>query len=381
MKLIYLDHHATTPVDPRVLEAMLPYFQEKFGNASSKTHRWGWEAEAGVEKARNQVAHLLHATPQELFFTSGATESNNTVLRGVVENGTATHPHLITVATEHSSILDLCQSLEQRGISVTYLPVDRAGQISSQAVEEAITPNTVLISVMMANNEIGTLQPIAEIGKMTRKRGVLFHTDAAQAANQIPIDVSTLGVDFLSLSAHKMYGPKGVGALYVRSGVKLPPLLYGGGHEGGRRSGTLNVPGIVGMGMACELVTHEMQTESERLRVLRDFLKEKNFNHLDEVFLNGHPTERLPNHLSLSFSGVRSENLIMELPEIALSSGSACRSARPGISHVLKAIGLTNDLAAATIRFGLGRFNTQEEIEEVAQRLVSVVQQIRRRSL
>lgn len=388
MKLpIYMDNHSTTPVDPRVFEAMVPYFTEKFGNAASRNHSFGWEAAEAVKKARREVAELIGAVPEEIIFTSGATESDNLAIKGVAEarNDTsvsfrARGNHIITAAAEHRAVLDSCKRLEQQGFEVTYLPVDRHGRVDPDGVQRAITPHTILVTIMAANNEVGTLQPIAEIGRIARDHGVLFHTDAVQAAGKIPIHVEEMNVDLLSLSAHKMYGPKGVGALYVRRKnpeVHLAPLLDGGGHEQGLRSGTLNVPGIVGFGVACRIAAEEMAIESERLRRLRDRLQNGLFAELDEVHLNGHPTERLPNNLNLSFAYVDGETLLVGLSDIAVSTGAACTSAKLEPSHVLRAMRVSEDLAQSSLRFGLGRFNTEEEVDYVRDRVVETVRGLR----
>ena len=377
---IFMDHHSTTPVDPRVLDEMLPYFTSRFGNAASRHHCFGWEAEEGVEKSRAQVAHLIHADPNEIIFTSGATESNNIALKGVAEIYREKGNHLITVATEHRAILDTARHLEKMGFEVTYLPVDSDGRIDPDAIRAAITPKTILISVMLANNEIGVIHPIAEIGKIAKGNGVLLHSDATQAVGKIPVDVLEMGIDLLSLSAHKMYGPKGIGALYVRKrnpSVRLAPLLDGGGHERGIRSGTLNVPAIVGLGKACELCEKEMEAEGVRLGRMRDRLKEIIFTELDDVYLNGHPTERLPHNLNISIAHLEGESLLMGVHDVALSSGSACTTATLAPSHVLRALGVSNDLAYSSIRFGLGRFNTEEEVEYVGQRITDVARRLR----
>jgi cysteine desulfurase len=377
---IYLDNHATTPVDPRVLEAMLPFFTTKFGNAASKHHSFGQEAADAVTEARRQVAELIGAAEREIVFTSGATESNNLVLKGVAHQYRHRGNHLITAATEHKAILDPCTRLEQEGFRITILPVDRHGLISPEQIAEALTEQTVMVSIMAANNEVGTLQPIEAIGKLCKERGVLFHTDAAQATGKIPMDVEAMGIDLLSISAHKMYGPKGVGALYVRRRgprVQLEPQVDGGGQELGLRSGTLAVQNIVGLGKACELSREEMATEAERLIELREQLCRGIMDSLSEVSLNGHPTARLPGNLNLSFAFVKGEALMMDLREVAVSSGSACTTARLGPSHVLKAMGLSDDLADSSLRFGIGRFNTAEEIDWVCLRVAKSVRRLR----
>jgi cysteine desulfurase len=384
MKLpIYMDYHSTTPLDPQVLEAMMPYLTEKFGNAASRNHSFGWQAEAAVEKGRNQIAHLIDAQPKEIIFTSGATESDNLALVGIAEAYQENGNHIITCVTEHKAILDTCNYLEKKGFQITYLPVDHYGQVAPDDVKKALTDKTILVSLMAANNEIGTLHPLQEIGKITKAKGIMFHTDAAQAAGKIPLNVQSMNIDLMSLSGHKIYGPKGIGALYVRSKnprVKLAPLIHGGGHERGMRSGTLNVPGIVGMGKACEIAEEKMSEESMRLRFLRDKLEQALMKNLDPVYLNGHPTQRLPNNLNLSFAFVKSEALIMEMKEIAVSSGATCASATQEPSYVLKAIGLNDELVRSSIRYGLGRFNTEEEVNYVAEKTIAVVKQLRDKS-
>lgn len=378
---IYMDNHATTPVDPGVLEAMLPYFSDRFGNAASRNHSFGWEAEAAVDEARQQIARLIHASsPKEIVFTSGATESDNLAIKGVADAYKENGNHIITCVTEHKAVLDCCKTLERRGYRVTYLPVDSFGLVSPEQVRAAITDKTILISIMAANNEIGTLHPIREIGQIAKERGVLFHTDAVQAVGRVPVDVEAMGVDLLSLTAHKMYGPKGVGALYVRSKrpkVRLTPLFDGGGHEGGVRAGTLNVAGIVGLGKACEIAEAKMPEEARRLAELRERLKDGILRELDQVHINGHPTERLPGNMNLSFAFVEGESLLMGLKEIAVSSGSACTSATLEPSHVLRAIGMAEDLAHTAIRFGLGRFNTVEEVDYTIRRVAEEVRRLR----
>ncbi len=377
---IYLDNHATTPMDPRVLEAMLPYFTKYFGNAASRNHSFGWEAEEAVEKARKQVAELIGASPKEIVFTSGATESNNLAIKGVAEMYAERGNHIITVATEHKAVLDTCKKLEKHGYRVTYLPVKQDGLIDLDMLNDAITDKTILISVMYANNEIGVLQPIAEIGKLARERGVLLHTDGVQAAGKVPVHVIRDNIDLMSLTAHKIYGPKGAGALYVRRKnprVQITAQMDGGGHERGMRSGTLNVPGIVGLGAACALSQQEMAEESVRLRALRDRLRAKLESELDEVYVNGSMEHRLPHSLNISFAFVEGESLLMGINEIAVSSGSACTSATLEPSYVLKALGAGDDLAHSSIRFGIGRFNTEEEIDYVGGKVVEVVRKLR----
>jgi len=379
---IYLDNHATTPLDARVLAAMLPYFTEKFGNASSKNHAFGWEAEAAVDNAREQVARSIGASsPREIVFTSGATESDNLAIKGVAQAYRERGNHIVTCATEHKAVLDACKALEKEGLKVTYLRVQSNGLLDLQRLEDSLTEKTILVSIMAGNNEIGTIQPVEEIGRLTRKKGILFHCDATQAVSKIPIDVNQMGIDLLSLTAHKIYGPKGVGALYVRNAnprVKLTPLLDGGGHERGLRSGTLNVPGIVGLGLACELGQKEMGSEAEHLVALREQLRTGLFEQLEDVYLNGDPVKRLPGNLNVSFAYIDGESLMMGLKEIAVSTGSACTSASLEPSHVLKALGVEESLAHASIRFGIGRFNTAEEIEYTIGRVAEEVCRLRR---
>ena len=384
MKLpIYLDNHSTTPCDPRVLEMMLPFFTEKFGNAASRNHSFGWEAEEAVDIARKQIAHLIHADAKEIIFTSGATESDNLALQGVVEMYREKGNHIITSSTEHRAVIDTAKYLEKKGIKVTFLPVDKAGMVSPDDVRNAITDQTILISIMMANNEIGTINPVAAIGKVAKEKGVLFHCDATQGVGKIPVNVQEMGIDLMSFTAHKIYGPKGVGALYVRRKaprVRLEAMMYGGGHERGMRSGTLAVPLIVGFGKACELCEQEMSAESVRMAKMRDRLQEGIMKGMDEVYLNGHPTERLPNNLNISFAYVEGEALLMGVKEIALSSGSACTSATLEPSYVLRALGVGSDLAHSSIRFGLGRFNTDEEVEYTIDRMIKAVTHLREMS-
>jgi cysteine desulfurase len=380
MRPIYLDNHATTRTDPRVVEAMLPHFSEAYGNASSRSHAYGWEAEEAVERARRQVADLLGASAREILFTSGATESNNLALKGAAEALCGRGRHIVTVSTEHKAVLDVCRVLERRGFELTVLTVDRHGRVDPQDVERALREDTTLCSVMLANNEIGTLQPLAEIGAICKARGVLLHSDAAQAAGKLPMDVDELGVDLVSLSAHKLYGPKGVGALYVRrrgARVRLVAQLDGGGQERGMRSGTLNVPGIVGLGAACELCGKEMDEERARVGALRDELQAALLGAVEGVQVNGHPAERLEGNLSISFEGVPGEALLANLRKLAVSSGSACTSATLEPSHVLRAIGLSDTLAHSTLRFGIGRFNTAEELRSAAEQVVALVRHLR----
>ncbi len=381
MKLpIYMDYHATTPMDPRVFEAMKPYFLEHFGNAASRNHSFGWEAEEAVEKARKQIAELIGATAKEIVFTSGATESNNLALKGVAEMYAEKGNHIITAATEHKAVLDTCKRLEKTGVRVTYLPVLQNGLVDLDMLREAITDKTILVSIMYANNEIGVVQPVAEIGKICKERGVLFHTDGVQAAGKIPVNVTADNIDLMSITGHKMYGPKGVGALYVRRRnprVQLTAQMDGGGHERGMRSGTLNVPGIAGFGAAAEISRLDMPEESKRLRFLRDKLRAKLERELDEVYINGTMESRLPHNLNISFAYVEGESLLMGINDVAVSSGSACTSATLEPSYVLKALGAGDDLAHSSIRFGLGRFNTEEEVDYVGNKVVDVVKKLR----
>jgi cysteine desulfurase len=377
---IYLDNNATTRVDPRVVEAMLPYFTEHYGNAASRHHRFGRDAEHAVEAARAQVGRLIGASPKEIIFTSGATESDNLAIKGVASMYRNKGNHLITVRTEHHAVLDCCRRLERQGFEVTYLAVDKFGRVTAEQVAEAINERTILVSVMAANNEIGTLQPIKQIGAVCKERGVFFHSDAVQAAGKLPLDVEDLGVDLVSLTAHKLYGPKGVGALYVRSRnprVRPEPLLDGGGHERGLRSGTLPVPSVVGFGKACELCLQELVEEAPRLTRLRERLRQAIMERLDHVFLNGHPSERLPGNLNLSFAYVEGEALMMSMKNIAVSSGSACTSASLEPSYVLKALGVSDELAHSSIRFGLGRFSTEKEVDFAGQEVVTAVKHLR----
>ncbi|MCU1322659.1 MAG: cysteine desulfurase IscS [Acidobacteriaceae bacterium] len=381
---IYMDNHATTPLDPRVLEAMLPYFNTKFGNAASRNHSFGWDAEQGVEKAREQIAKLIGATAKEIIFTSGATESNNLAIKGIAEMHRERGNHIITQATEHKAVLDTCKKLEKQGFRVTYLPPQADGLISLKELEEAIVTEgpgkTILVTIMYANNEIGVIQPIAEIGKLCHAKGILFHTDAVQAVGKIPVDVQKDNIDVLSLSAHKLYGPKGVGALYVRRRnprVQLSEQINGGGHERGMRSGTLNVPGIVGLGAACEIAMNEMEAEAAREIELRDYLKNKLEAALDYTQVNGNMEHHLPGNLNMSFVYVEGESLLMGINDIAVSSGSACTSATLEPSYVLKALGLGDEVAHSSIRFGLGRFNTRAEVDYVSDKLIDVVLKLR----
>jgi cysteine desulfurase len=377
---IYFDNHATTPTDPRVVEAMLPYFNTKFGNAASRNHSFGWEAEKAVDDARKKIADLIGATAKEIVFTSGATESDNLAIKGVAEMYAEKGNHIITAATEHKAVLDTCKKLEKHGYRVTYLPLKADGLVDLDMLRESITDKTVLITIMYANNEIGVLQPIAEIGKLAHERGILFHTDGVQAVGKVPVNVIKDNIDLMSISAHKIYGPKGVGALYVRRKsprVQITAQMDGGGHERGMRSGTLNVPGIAGLGEACAICHREMAEEGKRLGYLRDKLKNKLETELDEVFINGSMEDRLPHNLNMSFAYVEGESLLMGINDVAVSSGSACTSATLEPSYVLKALGVGDDLAHTSIRFGLGRFNTEEEVDYVAGRVIEVVRKLR----
>jgi cysteine desulfurase len=388
---IYMDNHATTRLDPRVLEAMMPYLTDTYGNAASRSHRFGWAAEQAVETARAQVARLIGATAREIVFTSGATESNNLAITGACEAWMAAQgdarAHVVTQATEHKAVLDTCVWLEKRGCRVTVLGVDGDGRIGIEDLRRVLDgdPGTeadqpLLVTILFANNEIGTVQPIAEIGALCHERGVLLHTDAAQAVGKVPVDVNRANIDLLSISGHKIYGPKGIGALYVRRRnprVELAEQMHGGGHEKGLRSGTLNVPGIVGLGAACQIAGEEMETEAARLSALRDRLQAKLLAGLDRVRVNGSEQYRLPGNLNMTFEGVDSETLMMGVKEVALSSGSACTSAKIEPSHVLRALGLGEEAAHSSIRFGLGRFNTEEEVDYVAEHIVDVVRKLR----
>ncbi|MFO0807158.1 MAG: IscS subfamily cysteine desulfurase [Gemmataceae bacterium] len=380
---IYLDNNATTRCDPRVVDAMLPYFGEHFGNAASRNHSFGWEAEEAVDRARDQVAGLIGAKGSEIIFTSGATESNNLAIKGVAAMYRKKGNHIITQVTEHKAVIDPCKRLERDGYRVTYLPVDQFGRVDPKQVADAITDQTILVSIMVANNEIGTVQPIAEIGQVCKARGVLFHTDAVQGVGKVPVDVLSMGIDLLSLTAHKIYGPKGIGALYVRKKdprVRLEAMMDGGGHERGMRSGTLPVQQIVGLGKACELANAELATEAPRLLRLRERLQESIMSRLPDVYLNGHPIERLPGNLNLSFAYVEGEGLMMGIKDVAVSSGSACTSASLEPSYVLKALGVGDELAHSSIRFGLGRFTTEDEVDYTADLVVREVTRLREMS-
>ncbi len=380
---IYMDNHATTPMDPRVLDAMLPYFGKVFGNAASRNHQFGWEAEQAVDKAREQVAKLIGCTPKEVIFTSGATESNNLAIKGIAEMYREKGNHIITQVTEHKAVLDTCKKLERQGFDVTYLPVETDGLVSVEKLAAAMTPKTILVTIMYANNEIGVIQPVQEIGKLCHEKGILFHTDAVQAVGKIPVNVMTDNIDVLSMTAHKIYGPKGVGALYVRRRnprVQITEQINGGGHERGMRSGTLNVPGIVGLGKACEIAGEEMAAETARLKDLRDYLKQKFDNALDYTHVNGNMDHHLPGNLNMSFVHVEGESLLMGINDIAVSSGSACTSATLEPSYVLKALGLGDDVAHSSIRFGLGRFNNKAEVDYVSDKVIDVVNHLREMS-
>ncbi len=382
---IFMDSHSTTPVDPRVLEAMIPYFTEKFGHPGSRNHPFGWEAEKAVDQAREQVASLIGARdPKEIVFTSGGTESDNLALKGVAEMYREKGNHIVTTVIEHRAILDVARRLEKQGFAVTYLPVGSDGIVDPEEVRKALTDKTILISVMFANNEIGTLQPIAEVGKIAKERGILFHTDATQAVGKVPVNVEAMGIDLLTCSAHKIYGPKGVGALYIRRKnprVRIAPIIDGGGHERGARSGTVPVPLAVGFGKAVEICREVMTEEAARLAKLRDTLQDKILSSLDEVFLNGHPEKRLPHNLNVSFAYVEGESVLMGVnKEVAIASGSACTSATLEPSYVIAALGVDAELAHSSIRFGLHRFNTEEEVEYVGDRIVEVVRRLREMS-
>jgi cysteine desulfurase len=377
---IYMDNHATTPMDPRVLEEMLPYFMEKFGNAASRNHPFGWVAEEGVEQARERIAKLIGATTKEIIFTSGATESDNLAIKGVAEMYREKGNHIITAVTEHKAVLDTCKRMEKYGYRVTYMPVQKNGLIDLEELKRAMDDKTILVTIMAANNEIGVLQPVAEIGKLCRERGVIFHTDATQAVGKVPTDVNKQNIDVMSISGHKMYGPKGVGALYVRRKnprVQISAIIDGGGHERGMRSGTLNVPGIVGLGKACAIAQEDMPQESCRMAGLRNRLRDRIMNRLDEAYINGSMDHRLPGNLNISFAYVEGESLLMGINDIAVSSGSACTSATLEPSYVLKALGTGDDLAHSSIRFGIGRFNTEAEVDYVADRVIETVERLR----
>ncbi|MCU0501877.1 MAG: cysteine desulfurase [Anaerolineae bacterium] len=374
---IYFDYNATTPVDPRVLEAMLPYFREQFGNPSS-SHAYGLATHAAVDRARSQVADLLGCAPGEIIFTGGGSEADNLAIKGIAEANQARGDHLITTQIEHPAVLATCRYLERRGFRVTYLPVDGYGRVSLEDVQQAITPTTILITIMHANNEVGTLQPLAAIGDLARERGLPFHTDAAQSVGKLPTRVDELGVDLLTVAGHKLYAPKGVGALFIRHGLRLESLIHGAGHEGGRRAGTENIASIVGLGEACHLAGEEITAQANRLRSLRDRLYERLATQADGVHLNGHPTERLPNTLNVSFTGIDGEALLARTSEIAASTGSACHAGRTEPSAVLLAMGVSPELALGAVRFSLGRWTTQEEVDRVASLLAQQVKELRR---
>lgn len=380
---IYVDHHATTPVDSRVLEAMLPYFAEKFGNAASSNHRFGWEAREAVERARRQVAQLINARPEEIVFTSGATESDNLAVKGAAWRRRSQGDHIVTLPTEHKAVLDSCHRLEHEGFRVTYLPVERDGLVDLDRLRAALTDRTILVTMMAANNETGVLQPVAEIGRLCRERGILFHSDAVQSVGKVSIDVEAMSIDLMSITAHKMYGPKGVGALYVHNRsqaggkAEIEPLIDGGGHEHGLRSGTLNVPGIVGLGKACEICLQEMPEESKRLAALRDRLKDGLLAGIDGIHINGSLEHRLPQNLNISIRGVEIDSLLIGLEGVAVSSGSACQSARREPSYVLLALGIDEELALNPIRFGLGRSNTEDEVDYIIGKMVETVKALR----
>ncbi|HTG13393.1 MAG TPA: IscS subfamily cysteine desulfurase [Candidatus Eisenbacteria bacterium] len=386
MKLpIFMDSQSTTPVDPRVLEEMIPYFTEKFGHPASRNHPFGWEAEGGVDKAREQIAKLVGARdPKEVVFTSGGTEAINLALKGVAEMYREKGNHIVTTTIEQRATLDVCKRLERQGFEVTYVPVGREGLVDVEAVRAALTDKTILISIMFANNEIGTIQPVAELGKLAKEKGIIFHTDATQAVGKIPVDVEAMGIDLLSMTAHMLYGPKGVGALYVRRKsprVRLAPMVDGGGHERGMRSGTVPVPLVVGFGKAAEISREVMGEESKRLAALRDRLQEQIVSKVDEAYVNGHPDRRLPHNLNISFAYVEGESVLMGLNrEAALASGSACTSATLEPSYVISALGVDSELAHSSIRFGLHRFSTEEEVDFVAQKTVEVIHRLREMS-
>jgi cysteine desulfurase len=380
---IYMDNNSTTRTDPRVVEAMLPFFTEHYGNAASRNHPFGWEAESAVDDAREHIAAIIGASAKEIIFTSGATESNNLAIKGVAGMYKKKGNHIVTQATEHKAVLDTCKRLERDGYQVTYLPVDKFGQVHPEQVAEALTEKTILVSIMAANNEIGTVQPVREIGKLCKSKGVLFHTDAVQAVGKIPLDVEDMGIDLLSLTGHKIYGPKGIGALYVRKKdprVRLEPQIDGGGHERGMRSGTLPVPLIAGLGKACQLAREEMPQEIERTFRLRERLRTGIMSKLPETYLNGHPTDRLPGNANISFAYVEGEGMMMGIKAVAVSSGSACTSASLEPSYVLRALGVGDELAHSSIRFGLGRFNTEAEVDFVVELVVNEVTRLREMS-
>lgn len=378
-----MDNHATTPVDKRVVDAMLPYFTDKFGNPASRQHKFGWIAEEAVESSRNMIAKLFNADAKEIYFTSGATESNNLAIKGIAEAYSSKGRHIITCVTEHKSVIDTCRRLEKSGFRITYLPVDEFGIIDLDDLKKAISPETILVSIMTANNEIGTLQDIFQIGNICRQNDLFFHTDATQAVGKIKFDLKSSNIDMLSFSGHKIYGPKGIGGLYIRDRkpkIKLEPQMDGGGHERGLRSGTLNVPAIVGLAYAVKISIDELEEEQARIEKLRDKMQNAFFSNLDDVYLNGHPSKRIFNNLNMSFMYVEDSALMMSIKEIAVSSGSACSTAQPQPSHVLKALGLSEDRRHSAIRFGLGRFNTEEEVDYVINRVIETVKALRKLS-
>lgn len=380
---IYLDYNATTPVDPEVLEEMLPYFNEKFGNPSSKTHRFGWEASYAVEVGRDRIAKLINASPKEIVFTSGSTESINLAIKGIADSYGQKGNHIITTPIEHNAVIDTCGCLEKMGIKIDIVNVDEYGVIDMNHLEDLITDKTILVSILFANNEIGTIQPVKEISELVHSKNVFFHVDASQAAGKIPVDVKDLNIDIMSMTSHKIYGPKGIGALFVKSQdpkIMISEQISGGGHESGMRSGTLNVPGIVGFGKACEVCMNVMETENERLIKMRDHLTKELTEGLDKCYLNGHPVHRLPGNANLCFEAVEASHLFGTIDEIAFSSGSACSSSKMKASHVLKALGRTDEQAKSSIRFGIGRWNTDEEIDYAINRVKEVVNSIREKS-
>lgn len=380
---IYMDNHSTTQTDPRVVEAMLPYFTDVFGNAASRNHAFGWQAEDAVENARASIAKALNADPKEIVFTSGSTEGNNLAIKGIAEMYREKGNHIITAVTEHKATIDPCKRLEREGFDVTWLPVQPNGLVDLNQLRDAITDKTILVSIMHANNEIGVIQPVKEIGALCEEKGVVFHTDATQTVGKIPVDVKDMNIHLLTFSGHKIYGPKGVGVLYVRRRkprVRVTPIIDGGGHERGMRSGTLNVTGIVGLAKALEICMEEMPEESKRLGGLRDYLRKKLFDNIPEIYENGDPENKLPHSLNVSFAYVEGESLLMGISDVAVSSGSACTSASLEPSYVLKSLGLGDELAHSSIRFGLGRFNTQEEVDYVADKLIGVVEKLRKMS-
>jgi cysteine desulfurase len=377
---IYLDYHSTCPMDPLVLDAMKPYFLEHFGNASSRNHSFGWSAESAVEEARKEIASFIGADPRELIFTSGGTESDNLAILGVAKHYQDKGRHIITSAIEHKAVLDPCLALEREGYEITVLPVDSTGKISLETLREKLRSDTILVSIMAANNEIGTIQPLAEIGRLCKEKQVLFHTDAVQAVGKMPLNVDEMGIDLLTMTAHKLYGPKGIGALFVRRRaprVRLAPIVFGGGHERGMRSGTLNVPGIVGFAKAIQLIRERGEAEVQHLRYMRDRLWDKIRSRLDDIYVNGHPVDRLPHNLNVSFAYVEGESMMMGIKELAVSSGSACTSTSLEPSYVLKALGVGEDLAHTSIRFSVGRFTTAEEVDYAAERIVETVHKLR----